>query len=70
MKTKEERKQAKRLAARVTPELMRAVAAMPSTPSYKERAAVMIVACCAKAMMEGDPTTRSEAYDVHERALR
>ena len=60
----------KQLAARMTPELMRRVLAVPTCKASQEQAAAIILECCAKAMMEGDPLTRFKAYDLHQQITR
>lgn len=64
-----EREQVKQLAARMTPELMRRIQ-LSVTDRDRERAAVIILDCCANAMMNADPVTRMEAYDLHTRVTR
>ena len=57
----------KELAVRMTPELMRRILALPNSKTEQELAAAAILRTCAKAMMEGDPLTRIEAYELHQR---
>lgn len=70
MMTQEERQQAKELAARMTPELMARVMAAPVGKASQEQAATAILNCCARVMMNGDPESRIEAYDLHKQVTR
>jgi hypothetical protein len=40
------------------------------TDGQRERTAALLLACFAKAMIEGDPMTRMEAYEAHEQVVR
>jgi hypothetical protein len=60
----------KELAAKLTPEVMRRILALPNSKAEQERAASMILECCAKAMMHGDTLTRLDAYNLHQRITR
>lgn len=64
-----DRREVKELAARMTPELMRRIQASV-TDEDRERTAIMILSCCADAMMNGDSTTRLEAYDLFQQVRR
>ena len=40
------------------------------TDSQRERTAVVLLECLARTMIDGDPLTRMEAYELHAQVLR